>query len=33
VSQVNELSAAVSEILIDEETLNGRVADLGASVS
>ena len=29
----NELSAAVSEILIDEETLNGRVADLGASVS
>jgi hypoxanthine phosphoribosyltransferase len=33
VSQVNELSAAVSEILIDEETLNGRVADLGASIS
>src|SRR3954465_11631590 len=32
-NQVNELSAAVSEILIDEETLHGRIAELGASVS
>ena len=32
-SQVNELSSAVSEILIDEETLQGRIADLGAQVS
>jgi hypoxanthine phosphoribosyltransferase len=29
----NELSAAVSEILIDEETLHGRIAELGAQVS
>src|SRR4029078_13415095 len=29
----NELSAAVIEILIDEETLHGRIADLGARVS
>ena len=29
----NELSAAVSEILIDEETLHGRIAELGARVS
>ena len=28
----NELSAAVSEILIDEETLRGRIADLGAAI-
>ena len=32
-SQVNELAAAVSETLIDEETLNARVAELGASIS
>jgi hypoxanthine phosphoribosyltransferase len=33
VTQVkNELSAAVSEILIDEETLRGRIADLGAAI-
>ena len=32
-NRVNELSAAVSEILIDEETLNGRVAELGAAIS
>ena len=29
----NELSAAVSEILIDEETLHGRIAELGAQIS
>jgi len=29
----NELSAAVSEILIDEETLHGRIAQLGAQIS
>jgi hypoxanthine phosphoribosyltransferase len=29
----NELSAAVSEILIDEEMLHGRIAELGAQVS
>jgi hypoxanthine phosphoribosyltransferase len=29
----NELSAAVSEILIDEETLHGRIAELGAQVA
>ena len=29
----NELSAAVSEILIDEEMLHGRIAELGARVS
>jgi hypoxanthine phosphoribosyltransferase len=33
VSKVNQLSAAVSEILIDEETLHGRIAELGAQVS
>jgi hypoxanthine phosphoribosyltransferase len=33
VSKVNELSAAVSEILIDEEALHGRIAELGASIS
>ena len=32
-SQLNELAAAVSETLIDEETLNARVAELGASIS
>ena len=32
-SQVNELGSAVSEILIDEETLHGRIAELGASIS
>jgi len=29
----NELSAAVSEILIHEETLHGRIAELGAQIS
>jgi hypoxanthine phosphoribosyltransferase len=29
----NELSAAVSEILIDEETLHGRIAELGTQIS
>jgi len=29
----NELSAAVSEILIDEETLHARISELGAQVS
>ena len=29
----NELSAAVSEILIDEETLHGRIAEPGAQIS
>jgi hypoxanthine phosphoribosyltransferase len=29
----NELSAAVSEILIDEETLHGSIAELGAQIS
>jgi hypoxanthine phosphoribosyltransferase len=33
VNRVNELDAAVSEILIDEETLHGRIAELGAAVS
>jgi len=33
VSQVNELGSAVSEILIDEETLHGRIAELGAQIS
>ena len=32
-SQVNELSAAVSEILVDEAALQARVAELGAEVS
>ena len=32
-SQVNELGSAVSEILIDEETLHGRIAELGAQIS
>ena len=29
----NELSAAISEILIDEETLHGRIAELGTQIS
>jgi hypoxanthine phosphoribosyltransferase len=33
VSQVNELAAAVEEILIDEETLQSRIAELGAEVT
>jgi len=33
VSQVNQLGSAVSEILIDEETLHGRIAELGAQIS
>ena len=32
-SQVNELTAAVEEVLIDEETLQGRIAELGREVS
>jgi hypoxanthine phosphoribosyltransferase len=32
-NQVNELSAAVSEILIEEETLHARIAELGGSIS
>jgi hypoxanthine phosphoribosyltransferase len=31
-NQVNELSAAVSEILIDEQALQSRIAELGASI-
>ena len=31
-SSVNELTAAVSEILIDEETLQGRIAELGTEI-
>ena len=31
--KVNELSAAVSEILIDEETLHGRIGELGTQIS
>jgi len=31
-SSVNELTAAVSEILIDEDTLQGRIAELGAEL-
>ncbi len=31
-SSVNELTAAVSEILIDEDTLQGRIAELGAEI-
>jgi hypoxanthine phosphoribosyltransferase len=33
VSSVNELTAAVAEILIDEDTLQGRIAELGAEIS
>ena len=29
-NSVNELTAAVSEILIDEDTLQGRIGELGA---
>ena len=32
-SSVNELTAAVAEILIDEDTLQGRIAELGAEIS
>ena len=32
-SSVNELTAAVEEVLIDEETLQGRIAELGASIT
>ena len=32
-NQVNELAAAVAEILIDEATLQARIADLGVEVS
>jgi hypoxanthine phosphoribosyltransferase len=32
-SPVNELTAAVEEVLIDEETLQGRIAELGAAVT
>jgi hypoxanthine phosphoribosyltransferase len=30
---VNELTAAVEEVLIDEEALQGRIADLGAEIT
>jgi hypoxanthine phosphoribosyltransferase len=33
VSQVNELAAAVEEILVDEHALQGRIAELGASIT
>jgi len=33
VSPVNELTAAVEEVLIDEETLQGRIAELGAAIT
>jgi hypoxanthine phosphoribosyltransferase len=33
VSHVNELAAAVEEVLIDEETLQGRIAELGAEIT
>jgi hypoxanthine phosphoribosyltransferase len=33
VSQVNELTAAVEEVLIDEDTLQGRIAELGREIS
>ena len=32
-SPVNELTAAVEEVLIDEETLQGRIAELGAAIT
>ena len=32
-SQVNDLTAAVEEVLIDEETLQGRIAELGREIS
>jgi len=33
VNQVNELSAAVEEVLVDEQALQSRVAELGASIT
>jgi hypoxanthine phosphoribosyltransferase len=33
VSSVNELTAAVEEVLIDEETLQGRITELGAAIT
>jgi hypoxanthine phosphoribosyltransferase len=32
-SSVNELTAAVSDILVDEDTLQNRIAELGAEIS
>ena len=32
-NQVNELSAAVEEVLVDEQALQSRVAELGASIT
>lgn len=32
-NQVNELAAAVSEVLVDEETLAARIAELGSEIS
>jgi hypoxanthine phosphoribosyltransferase len=32
-SPVNELTAAVEEVLIDEDTLQGRIAELGAAIT
>jgi hypoxanthine phosphoribosyltransferase len=33
VNQVNELTKAVEEVLIDEATLQGRIAELGAAIT
>jgi hypoxanthine phosphoribosyltransferase len=33
VGMINELTAAVEEVLIDEETLQGRITELGASIT
>jgi hypoxanthine phosphoribosyltransferase len=33
VSHVNELTAAVEEVLIDEDTLQGRIGELGAEIT
>jgi hypoxanthine phosphoribosyltransferase len=33
VSSVNELTAAVSDILVDEDTLQSRIAELGAEIT
>ena len=32
-NQVNELAAAVEEVLVDEQTLQSRIAELGASIT
>jgi hypoxanthine phosphoribosyltransferase len=33
VSHVNELAAAVEEVLVDEQALQERIAELGASIT